>query len=566
MVEIARADVLVIGGGAAGTNAALKAADAGARVLMIVKGPLGKSGCSIFASHLPYHDVSTNEKASDRFRYSVRYYNHYLTDQHHVRRMGKYMREEFFDDFERAGIYWRRTADGRLMASGGKVPVAVAHKQGASGVILMDKRRRQILARGIPVWELTAATALLTENGRVVGATALDVRRGVLKAVLAPATVLATGHSDYLATRATGTREMSADGIALALRAGAGVANLEIQWWHASDVLEPRGWMRAHIYPNPLLGTEETSRLYNSEGQIFYEQRTHGPGSSAPYVDQLRRLAREVAAGRARWDGGYWSGYDHIPAEAILAYQHQAKIWKKLGLDVGRDRLECGITFHMRQGGVDVDPETMRTSIEGLHVAGGLGAHYLGGVGPCSFDGKIAGEAAAASTAHPAPSESITSAIAAEERRVLGLLAPGDGIRPVEIKLAIRDVMWRLGYVKNEAKLSGALAELMAIRAHDVPRMRLERAGRTWNTGWTDALDALSMLDACEATVRSGLLRKESRGPFYREDYPYVDNENWLRKIVLSRTDGEWRARTVPYSLPFLQPEAGREPFFDVDY
>ena len=81
-----------------------------------------------------------------------------------------------------------------------------------------------------------------------------------------------------------------------------------------------------------------------------------------------------------------------------------------------------------------------------------------------------------------------------------------------------------------------------------------------------DAIDVGCMLDACEATVRSGLLRKESRGPFYREDHPYVDNVNWLRKIILGRADGAWRSRTVPYECTRLQPEGDREPFFEVDY
>jgi succinate dehydrogenase/fumarate reductase flavoprotein subunit len=90
LTEVISTDVLVIGGGAAGANTVLKAADQGARVVMVVKGLLGKSGCSIFASHLPYHDVTTAAKSQDRYRYSVRYYNHYLTDQEHVKRMGRW--------------------------------------------------------------------------------------------------------------------------------------------------------------------------------------------------------------------------------------------------------------------------------------------------------------------------------------------------------------------------------------------------------------------------------------------------------------------------------------------
>lgn len=568
-MEVLDTDVLVIGGGAAGANAALKAQGAGARVLLLVKGLLGKSGCSIFASHLPYYDESTPEKAAARFEYAVRYYNHYLTDQEHVRRMGRYMREEFFGELEALGVYWRRTEDGRVMASPNRVPVAVAHKQGFSGVVIMDKRRREVLARGIPVREETMATSLLTSDGRVVGATALDIKTGQMFAVRAGAVVLATGHSDWLAARSTGTREQSADGIAMVLRAGGELANLEIQWWHVSDLAYPKSWMRLHIYPNPLIGTPETSRLYNAEGGLFYEQRSHSPGSSAPYVEQIRRLGREVQRGRARWDGGYFTGYDHIDPQVLKVTQHQIKVWSKLGLDVARDRLECGITWHMRQGGVLTDPATMATSLRGLLCPGGIGAHYLGGVGPVSYDGKVAGLAAAALAAAEPPPALPQGTLAAEAARVEGLRrgGPGDGPTPAQVKAMIRDMMWEdMGYVKSATSMGRALAGLEKIRATAVPRMRLPRLGRAWNTGWVDALDVLCMLDTCEATVRSALRRTESRGPFYREDYPVVDNARWLARNIVRRIDGRWEHRTEAIPTPYLAPPAPVEPFFEVDY
>jgi succinate dehydrogenase / fumarate reductase flavoprotein subunit len=184
-----------------------------------------------------------------------------------------------------------------------------------------------------------------------------------------------------------------------------------------------------------------------------------------------------------------------------------------------------------------------------------------------SYDGKVAGTAAAkAARATPAPALP-QEAVAAEERRVFGALrTDGDGPFPIEIKRHIRDVMWELGYVKSERKLLAARDAIGKIREEELPRLRLRSASRRWNVGWMDALDASSMLDACEATVRSGLLRRESRGPFYREDYPYVDNENWLCKVLLARTGDEWHSRTEPYALPYLQPERVREPFFEADY
>ena len=150
-------------------------------------------------------------------------------------------------------------------------------------------------------------------------------------------------------------------------------------------------------------------------------------------------------------------------------------------------------------------------------------------------------------------------AAAAEEARVFGFLrASRDGVRPIEAKLRIRAIMWELGYVKNEQKFAAALEALQAVRREMVPQLQLQSTSRSWNTGWMDALDVCSMLDACEATVRSGQNRKESRGPFYREDYPYVDNEQWMCRNIISRVNGEWRTRTEPIAGD--PPQAGEEP------
>ena len=576
MADVIDTDVLVIGGGAGGTSAVLAADDRGAKVTMVVKGLVGKSGCSIFASTIPFgtptqhwlvDDMSAEERDRHRLIFMVRYYNHYLADQAYCKRLEAYLRDEFFGDLERLGAYWRRNEQGKIHPTGSRrTPNVIAHKQGATGPAILDKRRREIFRRGIPVYEECAVTSLLTDGERVVGATVLDYRRGRFFVIAAKSVILATGHSDYLASRSTGTREQSADGVAMALRAGVELANLEIQWWHVSDVGWPKSWMRFHLYPNPLIGTPETSRLYNSEGEMFFEQKTHSPGVSAPYTEQIRRLSREVVAGKARWDGGYWSGYDHIPREITSTGQHQAKVWTKLGLDIGKDRIECGITWHMRQGGINVDTKRMETNLPGLYVAGAIGCHFLGGIGAVSYDGKVSGHAAADDATTRKATRPTEDAVAAEERRVFGFLRAGDGVRPIEAKRRIRAIMWELGYIKNERKLEAALDALDEVRRDVVPRLALQSTTRNWNTGWMDAIDVSAMLDACEVTVRSGLNRKESRGPFYREDYPYVDNEHWMCRNIISRENGEWRARVEPIPALHLAPDKQREPFFEADY
>ena len=127
--------------------------------------------------------------------------------------------------------------------------------------------------------------------------------------------------------------------------------------------------------------------------------------------------------------------------------------------------------------------------------------------------------------------------------------------------------MWeKMGYIKNEKKMHEALAELAEVRGKLVPLMGLESISRNWNSDWVDALDVDDMLDVCELNIRSSLERQESRGPFFREDYPYIDNKNWLKHTVVTRAENGIRIERAPIELKFIRPESDREDFFSADY
>ena len=138
----------------------------------------------------------------------------------------------------------------------GKIRSIAANVQGNFGVPFMDLRRRQIIKAEIPRLEETVATALLRqEDGSVGGVFCLNTMTGEYIVVRARAVVLATGYSDRLYTRSTGTREMSADGIAMAWRPGASMVNLEMQWWHTNDI--------AYLPSLPMLTSTPRSPRYN---------------------------------------------------------------------------------------------------------------------------------------------------------------------------------------------------------------------------------------------------------------------------------------------------------------
>jgi len=306
-----------------------------------------------------------------------------------------------------------------------------------------------------------------------------------------------------------------------------------------------------------MLGSEKSARMVNGEGREFFNQQQDDPLAYGPYTVQLKALAREVHAGRARYDGGYYAGFDHCDAAEVDAYTTYGKPFRQLGLRFPQDLVETAVTAHYRQGGVDVDTATMRSSVPGLYVAGGLGGHSNGLIGLATFDGKVAADAVANDLPALTPCFLPEQQIEIERRRLEGMLVAGDGrVTPARVKRAIRGVMWeKVGVEKDAAGMRAALENIERIRLDLLPRMSVKRQQKSSNFEWLDAIDAVNMTDACELIIHASLERKESRGPFMRLDFPTTDNESWLAANLMVKTPNGFRFERRPYDLPFFQPD-----------
>jgi succinate dehydrogenase/fumarate reductase flavoprotein subunit len=571
-MRVITTDVAIVGGGAAGCYAALNLQQAGIKPLIVCKGLVGKSGASLFAGNLVISGRqlgNTEENARNTAEFLIKYHNQFLIDQEWARRCGQWIEQVYYPELEAAGLYLRRDDAGEVVTSPGKIRSVAANVQGNSGVPFMDLRRKQIIRAGILRLEETAATALLRRgDGSVGGVFCLDYLRGDYVAVLARAVILATGYSDRLHARSTGTREMSADGVALAWRAGATLVNMEMQWWHTNDLAHPPSWQRLQIYPNPMLGSPKSARMVNSEGEEFFNQQRDDPLAFGPYTVQLKALAKQVRAGKARYDGGYFAGFDHCGAAEVEAYTTYAKAYRQLGLPFPEQLLETAVTAHYRQGGVDVDTRTMRSSVPGLYVAGGLGGHSNGLIALATYDGKVVADGVAAdlpALGAEAPGE---EEIAAETRRLdrLRTSSPA-GPAPAKVKERVQRLMWeKVGVEKTAVEMEAALEEIGRIRVDLLPGMRIAHNGKVANYEWLDAIDVINMIDACELVILSSLERKESRGPFFRNDYPLTDNEAWLAANVLEKTPNGVRFHRRRYDLPLFRPDFVRKDNFEVPW
>lgn len=560
-MQVVATEVVIVGGGAAGCYAALELNRRGIKPLIVCKGMVGKSGASLFAGNLVISGRllgNTEANARNTAEFLIKYHNQFLIDQDWARACGQWIENVYYAELEEAGLYLRRDDAGNVVTSPGMIRSVAANVQGNSGVPFMDLRRKQIIRAGIPRLEETVATALLRRpDGSVGGVFCLDHLTGEYVVVTARAVIMATGYSDRLYPRSTGTREMSADGIAMAWRAGATLVNMEMQWWHTNDVAHPPTWQRMQIYPNPMLGSEKSARMVNALGEEFFNQQQDDPLAFGPYTVQLKALARQVQAGKARYEGGYYAGFDNCTAAEVETYTTYAKAFHQLGLDFPEQLLETAVTAHYRQGGIDVDTATMRASVPGLYVAGGVGGHSNGLIALATYDGKVVADGVAADLPELGDDAPAEQDIALECRRLDALRASsGTGMAPVQVKEKLRALMWdKVGIEKTAANMTSALDDLAAIHRDVLPAMRIANRTRSANYEWLDAIDVVNMVDACELIIRSSLERKESRGPFFRRDFPLMDNGKWLVANVLKKSSDGMRFEQRPYALPLFKPD-----------
>jgi succinate dehydrogenase / fumarate reductase flavoprotein subunit len=593
--ETIETDVLIIGGGAAGCSSALQANRLGARVLMVVKGKMGRSGATPLASGIqaeprigiPVPVLAMLKKiyvlvskfvhvpipaAYEKILRGMWCADGALVDQDYFLNLALWGLKRFFPRLEHNGIYVRRTEGGDVLhpAAGGFT--YIIHSHGMTGYQFGEARRKEVLSAGIPVMEEAMVFSFLKNAaGEVAGAMALDYKSGRLYAIKAGATILATGHTNWLSKRATGTREMAANGLAMAARAGAELQNLEIQWFHAADMASPDSWMRLHHYPNPFHGSTHRGVMKNSAGEIY--MRVEEYDSRTPYTIQMKKLYEQINAGKARWDGGSYTNFSPVGESNLRDYQYHWEFYEKLGKNMAKDDMECGVTWHMTGGGVRADVHTMATGVPRLYVAGAVGAHILGGLPPATYDGEVAAANAVQCTRRMGPPASWnTKQITDAENRLAALLATADAkgsepsLSPIQVKNRIRDIIWKnMMFVRNEQRLKRTLEELASVRS-DLPKLRLRSASERYNTDLIDALDIVDMLDICEMTAQASLLRCESRGPHFREDFPYTDNENWLKLIVLRREDGEVRTRMEPVEQKYVRFKPERIDYFEDPY
>ena len=406
--------------------------------------------------------------------------------------------------------------------------------------------------RGIEIVEGAYVTGLLRDGVGVCGAGAVRLADGQPLLFTARAVVLAAGgHIRVYQRSSSRAGENTGDGMALALRAGAELMDMELVQFHPTGM----------VWPPDLEGTLVTEAvrgeggiLTNAAGERFMRRYDPERLELSTRDRVALAIATEIREGRGTEHGAVLLSVAHVPAPTIAErLPKMVAQFRNVGVDITREPMEVAPTAHYSMGGVRVEPSTHRTTVPGLYAAGEVaagvhGANRLGGnsLVECVVFGRIAA-AAAAEWAHGRGRPSPDRAAVADTFELLRT-GGGDPAAASAPGAELRGLMWsHVGLLRDERGLIEA--------AERIARLRGRSAGLggrgLHGHALAAALDLPSLLLSAEATVRSALRRAESRGAHQRLDYPATDPA-WLRNIVCRLEDGELALRDEP--VPATSP------------
>jgi succinate dehydrogenase/fumarate reductase flavoprotein subunit len=561
--ETTTTDILILGSGGAGLFAALHAYEANPRasMLIVVKGLLGKSGCTRMVQGGYNVVLSPHDSLASHFQDTIEG-GAYLNDQELAWTLVQTAPERIRELETRMGCFFDRNPDGTIhqKAFAGQAFDRTVHRGDLTGIEIMNRLMEQVLRRDIPVLEEHRALALLRSptGDRVAGALCVDMRRGTFLVVRAKATLLATGGGPSMYKIAAPSAEKTTDGLAMAYRVGARCMDMEMVQFHPTGLLVGESGMSGTVLEEGLRGAG--GYLFNGRMERF--MTTYDPQRQERSTRDIvaRSAYLEIMAGRGTPHGGVYIDVSHLGAAFVEQnFPGMVERCRDVGFDLARAPVEVSPTAHYLMGGVRIDT-SCKSNLEGLFVAGedasGVhGANRLGGNGvACStVFGGIAGDSMAAYIAGIDLPEISAADVQAQIARVLSPLGRPQGEDVYMLRDALTTLMWeQAGLVRSAAGLEIAQKALEGLQERAA---RVSVSGSTrLNLEWHDWLNLDSMLTVSQLVVSSAQVRRESRGSHYRSDYPQAHDAQYLRNVYVQQDGARQRLWLEPVLFTRLTP------------
>jgi succinate dehydrogenase/fumarate reductase flavoprotein subunit len=548
-----KTDVLVIGGGLAGCFAAVRARELKAEVTLVEKNYVGKTGCSHYARDFMVFKEEWGDNF-DEWMQQISQIGEYIAD----RRWDEIILRESYPRF-RDLISWGEPfykKDGTVgFPEPGEEPfrlafrktkyrrTAVISKFGARHKMLIA--RKKVIDSGTKILDRVMITDLLVKEGCVIGAVGFHTGTGEFYVIEAKATVISSGGLGFRSA-GYGRQFNTGDGVTMGYRAGATLTSMEFgQGMYVVKDCD------SVIIDGPVAEIgQKRDRVTNAYGEEFLKEIPHVP------INIL--WAIEFHRGRGPiYHEAYGIDREKFK-EQLKKYNETAEgpwitMLDRAGLDIFKDRFEQYMTFYGNffTGGLRVNTNC-ETSVPGLYAAGDAsGTNFTGptyaalgsGMAGASVTGYRAGQHAAEFSQKVKKLEINESEVTDCRKSVYGPLDRGGGFSPQHVLNRIQQTIfpYEIRIVMHEKRLQAAITMIEFFRDHFIPKLRASDSHDLRN-----AHGVRSMILGAEVMLRTALFRTESRGWFYREDYPRRDDKNWLKWVMLKKEDGKMKIWAEP--------------------
>ncbi len=539
-------DVLVIGGGLAGSFAAIKARERGRNVLLVDKGYVSKSGETPYAGDTAVFDPDWGHDLGQWLE-QVNVIGEYMNDRHWNELVFRDSRERFADLRSYGVRFHEKNGEVvRLPHPHANVELPDTHKfpPTVSEVVhwlpgFTEVIRKHVIRTGVKLKDRFMVTELLKQEGRVAGAIGFSIEGNEVQVIKAKAVVVAAGGGGF---RPVGypTHELTADGHAMGYRAGAVITSKEFVSPHATNPDQP-AWPPMYLFFSAghsaaAPGMFEAPHLYNADGA-------------------------EVPVRGVAWHGWLDAEYEAHEGRAPLMVDHGRRgVFKVSGPGA-----QGSMLGHATGGIVPVNDDCA-CGVPGLFAAGDscgscfIGASYSGfgfATMHAAATGARAGLGAAAEAERLGADGGIDErVVAAATARLLEPLERKGGFTPHWVTQVLQNTLapYFVLYIKHGDRLQTALNTVEFLRDHIAPKLyargdhELRLAHETKN-----------MILNAEMKLRSSLARTESRGTHYREDFPGRNDAEWLAWARLKEDDGRMVAFKEP--IPAAWHPDGARPY-----
>ena len=555
---ISKHDVLVVGAGLAGMRAAIEAFDCGADVAMISKIHPTRSHSGAAEGGINAALGNASEDNPEIHAFDTVKGSDYLGDQDAIEILCNEAPGDVYQ-LEHWGAVFSRTEDGRIAQRpfGAAGAPRTAYAADITGHVLIQVLYEQVCKRDIKVYEEFFAWQLVVDEDRCQGVISWDLLNGGLKTIGAKTVILATGGAGRLYIGTTNAYSCTGDGMAMALRAGVALKDMEMMQFHPTT-----------LAPTGVLITEgcrgEGAFLVNKDGERFLKRYAPKAMELASRDVISRAEQTEIDEGRGI-DGNVLLDLRHLGSERIIERLPGTRELSMtfVGIDPIFEPIPVRPGAHYHMGGVETEVWG-KTDLEGLYAAGECacvsvhGANRLGGnalmetITYGKRAGRHAAEWALSNTTVSVPESAERDA----ERELHELLDRSEGERPWKIRDELASTMHEnFGVFRREAQMQEEGKIIAGLRER-YERVVVDDKGQLFNSDLTQALELGFLLELADCMVVAGLARKESRGAHARPyDYPTRDDENFLHHTIVHWRDGGPELSTAPVRMTKWEPK-----------